>query len=66
MSDDNDAIDHIEAGLAQNGVACVAVSDGEIFAFTRETVQNLLVKMDESKQDRIIVFVKSGQRLRKV
>jgi hypothetical protein len=66
MNDEiDDVMEHVETGLTEQGVACVAVKDGELFAFTRATVENLLKKMNESKQDKIIVFVKGGQRLRK-
>jgi hypothetical protein len=40
------------------------VQDGQVFAFRRDTVENLLAKMNDANHNEIIVFVKSGGDLR--
>ncbi len=59
------AMSHLEAQCQVNGVASVRVRDGEIFMFSRGAVESLLEKMAESKQDRIVVFVRAGGVLSK-
>jgi hypothetical protein len=67
MTNDNEyelAMSYIKGQLEVYGVACVKVQDGQVFAFRRDTVENLLAKMNDANHNEIIVFVKSGGDLR--
>ena len=55
MSDDINQ--DVEAQLQAQGVAAYKVSDGEVFVFTKETLQGLLEASQES--GRVILFIKT-------
>lgn len=59
--DDTDAkIAQMFSNLELNGVGACRVKDGEVFAFSKKKILELLDTMDEKNQDKIIVFVKTG------
>ncbi len=61
----NIAMAHMEAQCQVHGVASVKVRDGEIFMFSREMVESLVKRMQDTDQDRVLVFVKTGGILSK-
>ena len=67
MSDNKDASDlalaHLYAQCEAQGVAALKCTDGEMFMFSRKTVEMLKEKIDASDQDRIMIFVKTGPTL---
>ena len=57
------ALASLHAQCEANGVAAVKLGDGELFMFSRKIVMTLIEKMDESGEDRAIIFVKTGPEL---
>lgn len=53
------ALAHLHSQCKVHGVAAVKVDDGEMFMFSRETIELLKSKMDESGQEMAIIFVKT-------
>lgn len=45
--------------LKNEGVGAIKVKDGELFAFKRDRVEDLIKQMDKSGKDSVIVFVKT-------
>lgn len=52
---DDDVVDHF---IEQQGAAAFAVEDGHVLVFTVGTLEELLARALESKDGRVIVFVK--------
>lgn len=66
MTDDNDylkALAYLKAQCSINGVAAIRFKDGQMFMFTRDTINNIVDQMDNKKSDEAIVFVHTGQVL---
>ncbi len=59
MSDISEVIDD---QIEQQGTASIQVKDGEVFVFTRETLEALLARALESGTGRVAVFVRRGAR----
>jgi len=60
----NLALATLDAQCQVNGAACIRFEDGQMFMFSRKTIETLCEKMDADNQDRSIIFVKTGPILR--
>lgn len=60
MSDAPGLAADIEDRLKRQGAASYAMNDGQMFVFTREILERLLVAAIESGANRAAVFVKRG------
>lgn len=58
------ALSALHAQCEANGAACIRFEDGQMFMFSRKTIETLREKMDADNQDRSIIFVKTGPILR--
>lgn len=47
----------------KSGVAVSKVKDGHVFVFTKRHIEGLLEKINESGQDKCVVFVKDGSTI---
>lgn len=54
------AMAYLKSQCAVHGVAALNFSDGEMFMFSRKTVENLKKQLDESGVDEAIVYVQRG------
>lgn len=53
-------LDLLELQLATQGVGCLKVTDGHIFHFTAELLQQLLAKATAATEGKVVVFVRHG------
>ena len=49
--------------LEMNGVAVISVSDGHVYAFTKDKLLELVEACDRSKEKKVMVFVKHGPEI---
>jgi hypothetical protein len=54
---------HLLTQLELVGYASVKVSDGSIFAFSKARIEEFLASMNESGQEKIVIFVKEGETI---
>lgn len=53
----DDGIDYLMELAEQQGVACTSVTDGHILVFTKRQIEAILFKINETNQDKCVVFV---------
>lgn len=64
MSDDSDAdvaIEFIKADCDKNGIGSVQVSDGNIFMFSSEFLERMLVLANDAEDKKVVIFVKHSE-----
>lgn len=57
-------LSHLRSQMEVSGFGAAKVDDGELFLFSRATVENMLKQIDEKGSDSALIFVKNGPILR--
>jgi DUF971 family protein len=60
------AMAHLEAGVAERGLASVKFKDGEMVMLSLDLLRELISSAEEKGQDRVIVFIGVGPELKNV
>lgn len=58
MTDDTTITDIIDAQLKSQGVSCIRVTDGHVFTFTVDALEQMLEKA--RAMGKVVVFVQHG------